>query len=49
MNWYEQKAEFHHKQWMIAVEADKEKAIKFHQQEYLNYQAMVEQSIHKDK
>ncbi len=43
MNWYEQKKEFHHKQWSAAQEAGKTKAAEFHMQEYLNYQAMSEQ------
>jgi hypothetical protein len=43
--WYEEKRDFHHKQWAAAMEAGKEKAAAFHMQEYLNYQAMSEQAI----
>ena len=41
---HEDKIAFHHKQWEVAIEAGKDKAAKYHMQEYLNYQEMLEQS-----
>jgi len=40
---YQGKSDFHHKQWELATDANKEKAAKFHQQEYLNYQELLKQ------
>lgn len=39
--YYEQKKEFHHKQWSAAQDAGKDKAAAFHMQEYLNYETMA--------
>jgi len=43
ITYYEQKKEFHHKQWSIAQDAGKTKAAEFHMQEYLNYSEMANQ------
>ncbi len=41
MKFYEDKAAFHHKQWQAALDDNKEKAAKYHMQEYINYQEMI--------
>ena len=38
---YKRKADFHHKQWEAAQDLNKEKAAKYHMQEYINYQEML--------
>lgn len=39
---YQDKADFHHKQWEIAT--GKDKAAAFHMQEYMNYLEMIKRS-----
>ena len=39
--WYEEKMNFHHKQWAVAQETGKQKAADFHMGEYLNYKEMA--------
>jgi hypothetical protein len=41
--WYQNKADFHHKEWQIAQENNKEKAAAHHMAEFINYQEMAEQ------
>ena len=40
---YEKKAEFHHKEWCLAKDANKEKAAALHLAEYVNYMELIEQ------
>lgn len=42
--WYQAKADFHHKQWQAATDAGKEKAAAFHMQEYINYSELLKLS-----
>lgn len=42
-NFYQGKADTHHKQWEVAIEAGKEKAAKYHMQEYMNYMELLKQ------
>jgi hypothetical protein len=44
-SWYEEKMNFHHKQWATAQESGKQKAAEFHMREYLNYKEMADNSI----
>ena len=41
VSFYQDKADYHHKQWQAATDANKEKASAFHMQEYLNYSEML--------
>jgi hypothetical protein len=43
-NWYQNKADFHFKEYQLAVDANKEKAAKHHMTEYLNYKELSKQS-----
>ena len=38
--WYEEKASFHNKQWEAALDSGKDKAAKYHMQEFINYKEM---------
>ncbi len=42
MSFYQEKADFHFKQYQIAIDSGKEKAAAKHQQEYLNYLKFIE-------
>ena len=44
-NFYKNKMEFHFKQWNLAQDTNKQKAIDFHMQEYLNYKEMYDRSV----
>ena len=44
MTYYQNKSDFHHKEWQIAQDAGKEKAAAHHMREYLNYQEMIKMS-----
>jgi len=41
-NWYEEKMNFHYRQWELSKDTKKEKAAEFHMQEYLNYKDMYD-------
>ena len=37
--------EFHHQQWELSFESNKEKSAAFHMQEYLNYKDMFDSVV----
>jgi len=45
MDWYKDKRDFHHKEWNIAQDTGKERAAKFHMNEYINYSEMYERTL----